>query len=301
MGEDAQVPTLGLADSDPRAVGEHVVAAWDAFIDLASTTDLHRPSRLPGWSGKDVCVHLGAWADRTPLSGVIESARSGGTGGVIDPDADNAAILAAHGAASIDEVLAALVNARDAIEDFFDSSQPAELGRLLARSSLGQLPVLSLAHATTYELAVHALDLAPCGAPAPPAELLDRGLASLLDVTGALAARAGIDITGTARSPMGGWTCTSVPGDGWLLEPARDSFVGPGVRGTAADLLDASAGRASLPHLLVSRRLVVQQMTSFMRLAPIVTEVPGLPGGAALRTGVAGLGKVSGLLSRLRR
>ena len=33
-----------------------------------------------------------------------------------------------------------------------------------------------------------------------------------------------------------------------------------------------------------------------MRLAPLLHEVPGLPGGAALRTAVGGLGRVTRLL-----
>jgi uncharacterized protein (TIGR03083 family) len=294
-----RMPRLGLADEDPRAIGEQVVACWDAFVDLASRTDLLRPSRLPGWSGKDVCVHLGAWDGRRPMEGLLASARAGGAGPEPQPDADNAALLEAHGGASTDEVLSALVDARDAVEDFFDSGQAAELGRAPARSSLGELPLLSLVHASAYELAVHALDLLPCGAPTPPDDLLDRGLASLMDVTGALSSRSGIDITVSARAPQGGWAFTSGP-DGWEVARATKDLPGPGVRGTAADLLDASAGRASLPQLLLSRRLVVSQLPAFMRLAPLVSDVPGLPGGAALRSGVAGVSKVSGLVGRLR-
>lgn len=291
---------LGLSDADPRALGEHVVACWDEFLELAEATDLDRASRLPGWSGKDVCTHLGSWAERTPLTGLLASARQGGAGETPDVDAENAALLAAHRDASRDEVLAALVRARDAIEDFFDGDLPGELGRLPARSSLGPLPVLSVVHASTYELAVHALDLAPCGAPPPPPHLLDRGLAALLDVTGALAARTGIDATVTAQTGEGGWAFVARDG-GWTTGPAGPGFDGAGVRGTAADLLDASAGRAALPQLLLTRRLVVHNMTAFMRLAPLVTEVPGLPGGAALRAGVSGMGKVTGLVGRLRR
>lgn len=291
---------LGLSDEDPRVVGEHVVAAWDHFLDLAEAADLDRPSRLPDWTGKAVCIHLGSWAERTPLTGLLESARNGGAGETPDLDAENAALVAAHRDATRDEVLAALVRARDTIEEFFDGPLPEELGRYPARSSLGPLPVLSLVHASTYELAVHALDLAPCGAPTPPAHLLDRGLAALLDVTGALSARIGIHTSVTAQAGDGGWAFASDT-DGWVTTPARPGFDGAGVRGAAADLLDASAGRAALPQLLLTRRLVVHNMTSFMRLAPLVHEVPGLPGGAALRTGVAGLGKVTGLVGRLRR
>jgi uncharacterized protein (TIGR03083 family) len=289
----------GLSDEDPDVVGGQVLDAWDAFLDVASQADLSRPSRLPGWTGRDVCVHLGAWEERTPLSGLVESARAGGAGEAPDQDAENSALVAAHRDASDDEVLAALVRARDALEGFFESPLPAEIGRAPARSSLGPLPVLSLVHASTYELAVHALDLAPCGAPPPRAGLLDRGLASLLDVTGALAARSGIEARIAGVAPEGGWAF-SAGAHGWHLERAHE-VDGAGVRGSAADLLDASAGRAALPTLLLTRRIVVSQLPHWMRLAPIVNEVPGLPGGAALRAGVGGVGRLGSALSRLGR
>ena len=140
---------------------------------------------------------------------------------------------------------------------------------------------------------------------APPPALLDRGLAALMDATGALSARAGIHLTVTAQTPGGGWSFRS-DHDGWTTQQApAGPFDGVGVRGTAADLLDASAGRSALPMLVVSRRLQVQQLPSFMRLAPLVAEVPGLPGGAALKAGIGGLGVVTGgvgkLLGKLRR
>jgi hypothetical protein len=161
--------------------------------------------------------------------------------------------------------------------------------------------VLSLVHAASYELAVHALDLGPCGAPPPPDALLDRGLASLIDVTGALASKSGVHLTLTASTPTGSWRFRSVEG-GWHTEPTTTgTFEGAGVVGTAADLLDASAGRVSVPSLLVGRRMHVQELASWMRLAPLVAEVPGLPGGAALRGAMGGIGRVTGMLGRFRR
>ena len=68
------------------------------------------------------------------------------------------------------------------------------------------------------------------------------------------------------------------------------------MRGSVVDLLDTSVGRTNLAQLLLARRLVVQDLTGFMRLAPLLHEVPGLPGGAALRTAVGGLGRVTRLL-----
>ena len=151
-----------------------VVACWDAFIDVASdpATDLTRPSRLRGWSGLDTCIHLGSWPDSAPLVGLLASARADGAGGHGSPDAANARLVAAHRDEGVDGVLASLVRARDALEEFFAGPLPAELGRHVSSSAVGPLPVLSLVHAGTYELAVHALDLAPCGAPEPAPLLL---------------------------------------------------------------------------------------------------------------------------------
>lgn len=290
----------GLSESDPVELGRVVVACWDAFLDVASDpgTDLTRPSRLPGWSGLDTCIHLGAWPDSQPLEGLLASARADGAGTPGSPDAGNARLVAAHRAEGVDGVLAALVRARDGVEDFFDGPLVAELGTSMSCSSLGPLPVLSVVHAGTYELAVHALDLAPCGAPAPDPLLPERGLAALMDVTGALSARAGVDITLTAQTPSYGWAYRSGSG-GWQVRRTQPGpYDGCGVRGTAADLLDTSAGRTGLGQMLLTRRLVVQDLTSFLRLAPLLQDVPGLPGGPALRGAVGGLDRVFRLLGR---
>ncbi|MBC7677554.1 MAG: maleylpyruvate isomerase N-terminal domain-containing protein [Pseudorhodobacter sp.] len=308
LGPDLFTGPCGLAATDPVEVGHAVLSSWDAFLEVASAADLDRPSRLPGWSGRQACIHMGSWDDRVVLTSILEAARSGGGGhtpSAAEVDLDNARLVAAHRDASTDDVLEALQDSRDVLAAWFASSEPAELARARVRSSVGELPVLSLLHAGCYELAVHALDLAPCGAPAPPPELLSRGLGALIDVTGALSTRSGIDITVTAQGGSGGWAFTSGP-DGWTTQPVpAGEFAGVGVRGTVPDLLDASAGRAALPLLLLQRRLHVQQLSSFMRLAPLVSEVPGLPGGAALRTGITGLSAVTGgvgkLLGRLRR
>ena len=293
----------GLADTDPALLGEQVLACWDAFLDLATSpaTDLSRPSRLPGWSGRDVCVHLGAWDGTSPMEGILDAARRGDLADLGSPDASNEAKVRTHRGAGDDDVVNGIVRARDAVEAFLEGPDLERYGRTPVGSTVGPLPVLSLVHAATYELAVHGMDLAACGAPAAPAQLLDRGLGALVDVTGSLASKAGVHFALTASTPGSGWRFTSTP-DGWRTEPTPGgAFDGVGVRGTAAELLDASAGRVSLPSLLLSRRMVVQELPQWMRLAPLVAEVPGLPGGAALRGAVSGLGKVGGLLGRLTR
>ncbi|GAC1442837.1 MAG: hypothetical protein NVS3B26_06890 [Mycobacteriales bacterium] len=290
----------GLASGDPSELGAHILAAWDDFLLCVRGADLDRRSRLPGWRGRDVAIHLGSWPGRDVVGTLLASATAGGTE-PHDADATNARLIAEHPEATPADVVEALVAARDDVAGYFASSSATEVGTMPAGSPLGPLPVTTLLHAACYELAVHALDLAPCGAPPPSAALLDRGLAALIDVTGALACRSGVDITLTAQTPGGGWGFRSDP-TGWetrAVPPGR--FEGTGVRGSVVDLLDTSAGRVHLGQLLLSRRLQVQQLPSFMRLAPLLHEVPGLPGGAALRTAVTGLGSVTRVLGRFRR
>lgn len=289
----------GLADTDPDVLGAAVLDAWDGFLDVvrAPTTDLSLPSRLPGWRGQDVLVHLGSWPDARVLDSLLASADTGGHGVSPPPDVANEALVAAHRDASAEQVVAALLLARGRIARFFQTDEVTTYGRLLARSPVGPLPVASLVHAGTFELAVHALDLAPCGAPAPPGALLDRALAALLDVTGGLTTSAGVQIEVTGQTPDGGWSFASDSGGWRTVRTAPGAFDGVGVRGGAADLLDTAAGRSSLPALLLSRRLQVQQLPQWMRLAPLLDQVPGLPGGAALRTAVGGLSGVAGGLT----
>ncbi len=294
------VGRAGLAESDVAALGELVVACWDAFIDLASdpAADLTRPSRLPGWTGVDTCIHLGQWPEATPLAGIVASARgdaAGGPGGTATVDAANARVIAAHRAEGPDGALAGLVRARDTLADWFEGPEPAELGRSVSASAVGPLPVLSLVHAGTYELAVHALDLGPCGAPAPDALLLERGLAALMDVTGALSARLDVHTRVHAETTAYTYAFSSGP-DGWSVERTGAPPHGPGVRGSAQDLLDTSAGRTNLPQLLLARRLVVRDLRGFMALAPLLEQVPGLPGGPVLVKAIGGLGRVTRLL-----
>lgn len=291
----------GLAASDPDGVRSRVLACWDAFVGTAVGLDLRRPSRIPGWSAHDVCVHLGRWDDAEPLGRLLASARAGGTGQSPDVDADNAEVLAAHRDASREEVLAALRHSREGVAAFFDSPDANRLALAPVMTVLGTLPLLSIVHAGCYELAVHLLDLVPAGAPEPAAEVLHAGLGALLDVTAALALRVGIAATVGAQTPEGGWRC-SIAAGGWTTVPVPPGPVpGCAILGAAADILDVSAGRAAAPALIAARRLRVQDMRTFLTLAPLVEAVPGLPGGAPLRAAARTLGAAAAVAGRLPR
>jgi uncharacterized protein (TIGR03083 family) len=289
-----------MADAGRDEVGRRVLGAWDAFLAQAAAVDLHQPTRLPGWRVQEVCVHLGIWPEHAALAELVASARSGGAGTPADVDAVNARVTAAHRNAPRDEVLAALQRNREATVRYL-ADEPADLDAAPAVSTVGRLPMLSVVLGQSYELAVHGLDLAAVGAPPVPAEVLQSGLAALADVTGALASDAGITGGATLSTPDGGWTFAADE-QGWTVVR-----IGAGrVRGTAVEaaadlLLEAASGRANPVAALAQRRLRVHELPGLLRLAPIVSAAPGIPGGPILQLAARTLGGAGGLLGRFFR
>ena len=290
----------GMADAGREEVGRRVLAAWDAFCDQAAAVDLTRDTRLPGWRAQEVCVHLGVWPDHAALAGLVADARSGGTGTPADPDAANARVTAAHRDASADEVLAALRAAREATVRYL-ADEPDWLDTAPTVSTVGRLPMLSVVLGQAYELAVHGLDLVSAGAPAPPAEVLQSGIAALADVTGALATAAGITAGAALATPDGGWAFAA-DADGWTVRHLAPGEVpGTAVEAAADLLLDAASGRVNPVVAVARRRLRVHQLAGLLELAPIVSAAPGIPGGPILQLAARTLGSTGGLLGRFRR
>jgi uncharacterized protein (TIGR03083 family) len=286
----------GLATGAPGAQRDRVLAAWDGFVAAVTDADLDRPSRLPGWSGHDVAVHIADWDEATTLDRLVAQARTGVPAGPPDTDAVNAAVVAAHRTASRADVLAALARSRQGVADWFAGDGPQLLGRATVMSVVGPLPLLTVVNAGAYELAVHALDLAGAG---PDPRLLDAGLAALVDVSGVFAHRRGLRTSLAAWTGRRGWQVRT-DALGWSTEPVTARPPGAVVEGEPAVLLDVSAGRRSVPPLLASRALTVHGLPEIVRLAPIIDEIPGLPGGPALRAAARWVGG-AGRLLRLGR
>lgn len=295
MSRDLIAGFCGLAGDPLYVQQDRVLAAWSGFIAAVSAADLSSPSRLPGWTGHDVAVHVADWDSSTTLDRLVAQARTGTVVSPWDPDAVNARVVAAHRDASRADVLAALRRSRQGVASWFANDGPSALGRVPVMSVVGPLPLLTVVNAGAYELAVHALDLRAD----PAASLLDAGLAALVDVTGVFAHRRGLRTSLTAWTGAGGWQVRTSAG-GWTTAPVAARPPGAVVEGSAAVLLDASAGRRTVPPLLASRVLRVHGLPDVLRLAPIVDEIPGLPGGPALKAAARWTG-TTGRLLRLGR
>jgi hypothetical protein len=289
----------GMTDEGRARVEPMVLAAWDAFLDVAEGTDLAARTRLPGWRAHEVCVHLGAWDDYRALDIIVASARMGDPGAAPDVDAANAGVVARHRDAGRDDVLAALSRHRDGVARLFRENGP-EFDGAPAASPVGRLPLLSVVLGEAYELAVHALDLHDAGGPRPASGLLLSGVAALADVTGALAAAAGIEGGAALHTPDGGWAFAT-DADGWIVTPVPNRRPdGTVVSGRADVLLDASAGRGNPVVQLARRRLVVHDMPGLLRLAPIVETAHNIPGGPILALAARTVSRGAGLFGRPR-
>jgi uncharacterized protein (TIGR03083 family) len=290
----------GLSGAGRDVVAPLVLRAWDGFLLVAGAAQLDRRTRLPGWRAQEVCVHLGAWDDYAALDGLVAAARAGGTGPVPDVDAANARVTQTHRAAPRAAVLAALERHRDAVQAYLEDA-PKALDDAPTPSPVGVLPLLTTILAEAYELAVHALDLRDAGAGDPPPALLDAGLAALAEVTGALAAAHAVRGGAALATPEGGWRFAAGE-NGWQVERVRAHCdpAGPVVRGEAAVLLDASAGRANPVGLLARRKLGLSDAAGLLALAPLVDVAPNVPGGPLLGVAARTLSGAAGLLTRRR-
>lgn len=287
-----------MAEAGRDAVAGMVLEAWDAFLAQAESVDLDRSSRLPGWRAHEICVHLGCWDDHAALHDLIASARTGATGTPPDPDAVNARVVAAHRDTSREEVLAGLRRNREATARYL-ADEPVELDTAPAVSVVGRVPLLSVVLGQAYELAVHGLDLVSCGAEPPPAAVLQSGVAALTDVTGALAASSGISGRVSLVTPDGGWGFTS-DASGWQVRRVPAGVVeGPAVEAAADLLLDAASGRVNPVPAAARRKLKVHDVPGLLQLAPIVQQVPGIPGGPILQLAARTVGGAGGVLGRL--
>lgn len=290
----------GLAASAPLTVAQRSVSAWDALIAAAEESDLGAPARAHGWTGVQVLLPFGDWPENRGLPQILDDARAGRTGTVDQAD-DVRRVHAARSGVSPTEAINAVRRSRDAIAQWVGSESFTTEHLMPSPSLLGTLPVLTLVHATAFQIAVSARDLEACGA-GPDSELCDTGLLALVDTTGALAARQGATASFTVRTPDS-FVGTGARGGGWRTVDLShiDGTLGPGITASAATVLDIASGRANVPSLYASGEIAVTDLTGLLALAPIIEGVPGIPAGAALARAAKVMSGIGGLLGGLFR
>jgi hypothetical protein len=294
----------GLASSDPARLAASIAQSWALFAAMVDDVDLDAVSRAKGLRARDVVVPLGAWDDNRPLAELLDEARRGVVGDH-DQGALVDAVRLAHREEPDDEIREALRRQGDEMEHFLYGDDLERLGALPVASMLGTLPVATFLHAATYPLATSALDLEQAGAIVPEA-LLDNGLLGLVDTIGALAARQGIAVSIAAITPrgifatgaaQGSWTTARLdPGD---LAGELPDVVGPSVEGPARLILDITAGRADIPTVIRRKEAAIHDLAGLLALTPVVEQVPGIPGRAALVAAIRATAAVNGVWKRL--
>ena len=295
----------GLATADRTRLVASVVSSWDLFIDLVDGVDLDAIARGKGLTAREIVIPFGAWDDNRPMAALLAEAQRGVVG-EHDQGALVDAVREAHRHESDDAIRAALGRQRDELVAFFAGSDLEEYSGLPVASMLGTLPLLTFLHAATYPLATSALDLEAAGATAPQA-LVDQGLVGIVDTIGALAGRQGISASIAVLTPTFAVGAGSREG-AWRtaeLDPAASvDQTGPSLSGSARLLLDITAGRADVPSALARRELTFQDVGGLLALAPIVEQVPGIPGRGALVAAIraaSAIGSVARLLPFGRR
>jgi hypothetical protein len=288
----------GVLSGDPEGAGGRALGSWDAFIAQAEKAELDAAARAKGRLGREVLLPLGRWPQTRSLAEILADAHAGRTTSAVDLETEEREVLAAQADASDSEVVAALRSSRDDLAEFLASG--AAENAMTTASPLGPLPVMTLLHAVAYQLAVSALDLEPCG-PQASEDLLEWGVVALVDTTGALAARHGVTGSITALLPGVAWGFGSQDGDWRTARLAReDGAPGPAVEAEARVILDITSGRElNVPGMWRDRTLVTHDLPGLMRLAPVLEQVPGIPGGTALRTASKAIGGMNRLLGRL--
>lgn len=285
----------GLASANPRLVADQTLQAWNDFLRAIDAVDIDAPTRLKKTPARALIAKVGDWPESRQLPQILADAKLGNTE-PIDQDAIDAAVVEANAHRTQRELIEAVERSRDSLVDWLSTGDTAnhslhEVGLQPVGSPLGSLPVLTYIHAAAFQLAVCARDLRKAGA-SQPTTLAIAGLRALVDTTGALASRMGIDARFAVVTPSAS-ALTIASDEGWIVQDLESHKLGddlPGLEGDLGLVIDVAAGRKNPLRRLRRNELVIHDMPGLLRLAPIAQENPGLPGGPILR-------KAAGVLS----
>ena len=269
----------GRVSADLTGTLEATVGAWDDLLTAIAQVDPSAPTRKSGRTAGRTLVVLGSWPEGRPLPDIRRDALEGIT--TAEPlDAIEGRVIAAHEAGSREALMESLQRARDEVADWASSPDAAREALLPVAGPLGVVPLGTLVAATAYQCAVAVRDLEPAGVRANP-ELLGRGLASLIDTVGAVAAQQGAALSLAAITPqvsIGTGACAG----SWRTIPVS-SPEGPSLLCDAGVLLDVASGRTSAPAAYARGEIRAQDLQGLLAVAQVLSRSPGLPGTDGLR------------------
>jgi hypothetical protein len=313
VAEQPDTPALrpgerGLATQDRPELARRTARSWELIAELAESANLTATTHT-GRTGKELLTGIGRWPDSRWVREALEQAKAGPPSpDRTDQDADEEILRDAHRRASTATVIKSLRRAGTEAEAYFGTADDDAYGLRPVASQLGALPLRTFLHATAYRVAVAGLDLEPIMATtsrAAFAELMELGLVALVDVVGALAAREGLSVRLTGDTDVGAWTFVADAGSWRVDDPVRPRG-GPTVIASARVLLGVTSGRAEDVGGLYRRgELKLEDVSGLLRLAPLLDQVPGIPGATGLRIAARSfdlasrtIGRVAGLLRR---
>jgi hypothetical protein len=302
---------LGLATQDRTELARRTVRAWELLTSLAENADLAGDTRA-GRTAKELLTGIGRWPDSRWVAEVREEAAARTSApGRTDQDAEEERLRTAHRRATRATILQALRRSGAEAEAFLGSPDDDTYGTRLVASQLGPLPLRTFLHATAYRVAIAGRDLEPAllePMPAELTELVELGFVALVDVLGALSAREGLSTWLTGVTDQGHWVFAAEP-DRWRVTEVHEQPPGPAIVASARTLLDITAGRAEDVGGLYRRgEIRLEDVPGMLRLAPLLDQVPGIPGASGLKLAARSLelasrtlGRAGSALGKLRR
>jgi hypothetical protein len=302
---------LGLATQDRSELARRTVRSWELLTARAENADLSADTRA-GRTAKELLTGIGRWPDSRWIAEVREEASAGTSSpGRTDQDADEERLRTAHQRAGGASIVKALRRSGVEAQAFLGSADDDTYGTRLVASQLGPLPLRTFLHATAYRVAIAGLDLeAALREPMQEelTELVELGFVALVDVLGALSARERLSTWLTGVTDQGSWTFAAEP-DSWRITEVHQQPPGPAVVASAKTLLDITAGRAEDVGGLYRRgEIRLDDVQGMLRLAPLLDQVPGIPGASGLKLAARSLelaartlGRAGSALGKLRR
>jgi hypothetical protein len=308
----------GLAGRLGALTAAESVRSWQQFRDslnqISAAGRFDTQLRSTSANGRhhtvrDLAIGIGAWPEARTIPVICHEAAAGLVGDFNqDPLTDE--LRDRYSDHSDNDILAAVDQSVADIEHWAEHGAIHADALLPVRSLLGTLPVLTLLHAACYQLAVYAIDIEASSTarhpmPAADAQLKFAGVAALVDVTGAIAARQGVSAAIAARTSDGVAATRSHVIDGvgaWRTVTLGAGAVvdAPSVTASTQTFIEVTTGRiGNIPALMLRRELVLDDVQGLLHITPVLEGVPGLPGGAALRAATSSVRAMTSLGTNL--